>query len=435
MTTIVFAASGDLPAPSTELRRRLMERSHDVDRSIDDCAAAILSRVRREGDRALRALARELDRVPLVELEVPRALWERAEQRIDPAVRRALRRAAANIREAHEAFKPRTQAFITRDGVTLGRRPDPLLRVGVYAPGGSACYPSSLLMGVIPARVAGVSDVIVCTPPSSDGQPAPLMLAAAAIAGADRVFAIGGAGAIAALAFGTESVPRVERIVGPGNAYVAAAKNLVSGTVGIDSPAGPSELLIIADASADPLLVAAEMIAQAEHSPDAAVMLLALSRRTLGAVTAALEGRVAAEERADIVRRALASRGAALAAPSLDAAIAFANEWAGEHVMLALEPASAVAALADLRNTGCVFVGEGSSVVFGDYLSGANHVLPTGGFARTRSGLSTSDFVRWTSWQRIPPDAAAALARDTVVLATAEGLPAHASAALLRSAR
>ena len=232
----------------------------------------------RGGDAALRALATEFDGVTLDALEVPASRCVAALDALDPALRRAMERAANNIRRVHQGFLPATQEVESEPGIVVGRRPDPLGRVGVYAPGGRAAYPSSVLMGVVPARVAGVGEIIVCSPPGRDtGLPAEVVLAAAALAGAHRVFALGGAGAIAALAYGTESVPRVDRIVGPGNAYVAEAKIQVARAVAIDSPAGPSELLVLADASADPQLIAREMLAQAEHDPLAAVVAVVTS--------------------------------------------------------------------------------------------------------------------------------------------------------------
>jgi histidinol dehydrogenase len=338
-----------------------------------------------------------------------------------------MERAAANIRAVHAAAIPQRVEIASEPGVVVGRRPDPLHRVGVYAPGGRAAYPSSVLMGAIPARVAGVAEVVICAPPNAKGQPEPTTLAAAELSGADRVFAVGGAGAIAAMAYGTASIPRVDRIVGPGNAYVAQAKLLVSSVVGIDSPAGPSELLIVADDSADPAHLAAEMLAQAEHDPEAIVVLVATDE-TLGTrVIDAIEKFLPVQGRRAIIERALSERGAMLTAPSLREAVAFANRFAPEHLLLATRDADAL--LGDIRSAGTVFVGETSSVTFGDYITGANHVLPTGGLARSYSGLSTADFVRWTTYQRVDRDAAARLAQDVAVFAEAEHLPAHAAAA------
>ena len=419
---------GALHALSEADRAALVDRTAvAVDEMVRTTSEAIIDVVRRDGDAALISLAREYDRVRLRSLEVPREAWQDALRQLDPGLRAAMERAAANIRTVHAASIPKSVEVSPEPGVVVGRRPDPLRRAGVYAPGGRAAYPSSVLMGVIPARVAGVEEVIICAPPSSSGVPEAATLAAAELAGADRVFAVGGAGAIAAMAFGTASIPRVDRIVGPGNAYVAQAKLLVANVVGIDSPAGPSELLIVADDTADPMRMAGELLAQAEHDPDAVVVLVAVGE-TLGTkVTEALEKLLPVQERRSIIERALAERGALLSVGSTDEAIAFANAFAAEHLLLATADADAL--LANVRSAGTVFVGESSSVTFGDYITGANHVLPTSGTARSYSGLSTGDFIRWTTYQRIDRDAAARLSRDVAVFADAEHLPAHAAAA------
>ena len=373
-------------------------------------------------------MAADFDGVALTSLEVPMAECAAALGSLDPALRGAMERAAANVRRVHEAFRPVGQEVESEPGIVIGRRPDPLGRVGVYAPGGRAAYPSSVLMGVIPARVAGVGEVIVCSPPSREtGRPAEVVLAAAALAGADRMFALGGAGAIAAMAYGTTSVPRVDRIVGPGNAYVAEAKLQVASAVAIDSPAGPSELLVLADDTADPTLIAREMMAQAEHDPLAAVVAVVASKRAADAVIAAIADALPSQPRAGIVAAALEGQGAVLWASALDEAVTFANAYAAEHLLLLVAASGDV--LPRLRSAGTVFVGEYASVAFGDYMTGANHVLPTGGLARSYSGLSTVDFVRWTTYQRVTQAAAARLAEDVGVFATAEGLGGHALAA------
>lgn len=443
MSTLRFRASGPLAALPAALRRALIARDATAvvspdgeaggprDGAGDGPAAVgrIIARVRAEGDAALRDFAREFDGVSLDALEVPRAEWDAALATLDPALRRAMERSARNIRAVHEAFAPVSRECTTPDGVRIARHPEPLERVGVYAPGGRASYPSSLLMGAIPARVAGVKEVVVCSPPDGDGRPSSVLLAAAALAGVDRVFAVGGAGAVAAMAFGTESIPAVDRIVGPGNAYVAEAKLQVSSVVGIDSPAGPSELLILADDSASPAVLVREILAQAEHDPDVAVVLVTDAPGVADAVRLALTDAIAIEPRAAVIRTALARRGALLTTSSLAEAAAFSNEWAPEHLLLTVRPEAESSMLEALRNAGTIFVGSSASVAFGDYLSGANHVLPTGGAARRYSGLSTSDFVRWTTTQWIDRRTAASLARDTETFARAEGLPAHASAA------
>ena len=418
---------GPLQALSNADRAQLLDRAPATDDMVRTTSEAIIDVVRRDGDSALISLAREYDKVRLKSLAVPREAWRSALQALDPSLRAAMERAAANIRAVHAAAAPQPVETCPEPGVIVGRRPDPLGRVGVYAPGGRAAYPSSVLMGVIPARVAGVEEVIICAPPASNGQPEAATLAAAELSGADRVFAVGGAGAVAAMAYGTATIPRVDRIVGPGNAYVAQAKLLVANVVGIDSPAGPSELLIIADDSADPTRLAAEMLAQAEHDPEAVVALVATDE-TLGTkVGEAIEKLLPVQARRAIIERAFAERGAILSAPSTRDAVAFANLFAPEHLLLATRDADAV--LGDVRSAGTVFIGETSSVTSGDYITGANHVLPTGGLARSYSGLSTADFVRWTTFQRVDRDAAARLAQDVAVFAEAEHLPAHAAAA------
>ena len=409
-------------------RRALFDRTTALDTAVGERTGSIVARVRREGDDALHALALELDGVRLDSLEVPRTRWQAALDALPPALRAALERSAENVGRVHRAFRPLAQETESEPGIVVGRRPDPLGRVGVYAPGGRAAYPSSVLMGVVPARVAGVGEIILCSPPAREtGAPSDVVLAAAALAGADRVFALGGAGAIAAMAYGTTSVPRVDRIVGPGNAYVAEAKLQVSDVVAIDSPAGPSELLVLCDDSAEPALVAREMLAQAEHDPLAAVVAVTASARSAQAIVDALAAQIAAQPRADICRAALAGQGAVLVAASLEEGIGFANAYAAEHLLLVVDPLDEV--LGRLRNAGTVFVGASASVAFGDYMTGANHVLPTGGLARAYSGLSTLDFVRWTTYQRVTVDAAARLADDVGAFADAERLPGHATAA------
>ena len=435
MTATVTRASlrltGRLTGLSATQRRSLVTRNPSADSSVSTTTARIIADVRARGDAALFALARELDGVALDGLEVPRNAIDRALKEIDATVRRALERTAANIASVHSAFMPRVMETHPEAGIVVGRRPDPLARVGVYAPGGRAAYPSSVLMAAIPARVAQVGEVILASPPRANGLPSDAVLAAAAIAGVDRVFAIGGAGAIAAMAIGTESVPRVDRLVGPGNAYVAAAKVALSAEVGIDCAAGPSELLIVADATASASRIADEMVAQAEHDPMACVVAVVTDEQVAADIERELLDRAATVARGEIVRAALGASGAVLVADSVDDAIAFASEYAPEHLMLAVRDADS--ALARVRNAGTVFVGDTSSVAFGDYMTGANHVLPTGGTAAWASGLSPLDFVRWTTYQRVDPAAAQSLASDVALLADCEGLPGHARTALSAS--
>jgi histidinol dehydrogenase len=420
--------TGALSALSADERASVLRRTDGTSSLVRETTSEIVRRVRVEGDRALREMARRYDEVALAALEVPSAVRRSALAEIDPRLRSALERTARNIEMVHSAAPPQSVEVETEPGVTVGRRPDPLQRVGIYSPGGRAAYASSVLMAGIPARAAGVSEIILCSPPQRDGYPAAVVLAACEIAGVDRVFALGGAGAIAAMAYGTESVPRVDRIVGPGNAYVAEAKLQVSRDVGIDCPAGPSELLVICDAGCDVLTIAREVVAQAEHDVNACVVVVCLEDETAVSIGGAIGQALLNAPRADVIRDALEQKGALLRADSIAEAVEFATAFAPEHLLLALDDAERV--LPDIRNAGCVFVGEQSSVVFGDYITGGNHVLPTGGLARSYSGLGLLDFVRWTSYQKVTRAAAQRLAMDTAVLANAEGLPSHAAAAL-----
>jgi histidinol dehydrogenase len=420
--------TGALSGLSKNERRSVMARPTARTSTVRAETEEIVRRVRSDGDRALREMSRIYDGVSLDTLEVAREIRARALDEIEPRLRAALERAARNIRTFHGAVPPQVVELETEPGVTVGRRPDPLQRVGIYAPGGRAAYASSVLMAGIPARVAGVSEIVLCSPPGSDGYPAPVVLAACEIAGIDRVFALGGAGAIAAMAYGTETVPRVDRIVGPGNAYVAEAKLQVSRDVAIDSPAGPSELLVICDASCNARAIAREVVAQAEHDVNACVLVISLDEDTALAIAEAVEESLAAIARSEVVQGSLVQNGGLFLAETIAEAVEFANEFAPEHLLLAVEDPER--ALPEIRNAGCVFVGEPSSVVFGDYITGGNHVLPTGGLARSYSGLGTLDFVRWTSYQKVTREAAQRLAVDTAILADAEGLLGHAGAAL-----
>ena len=337
--TGLFRIRTDLSALGPADRHVLFDRSTSSDEGVRLTVAAIIDLVRRDGDEALVGLAREYDGVTGLRIEVPRDRWESAAREVDSRVRSALEHAADNIRRAHEAWVPVGGMVETEAGVVVERRPDPLDRVGVYAPGGRAAYPSSVLMGAIPARVAGVREVVLCSPPGRDGWPSNVVLAAAALAGVDRVFAVGGAGAIAAMAYGTETVPRVDRVVGPGNAYVAEAKVQVAGAIATDAPAGPSELLVLGDTSADPDFVAREAVAQAEHDPHAAVVVMIVgdgSAHHADRVLAAVARQVSETPRRTIVAQALAENGALLTAATVDDAIAFANEWAAEHLLLVM---------------------------------------------------------------------------------------------------
>ena len=420
--------SGSLGDLTDADRRALLDRGGATDPAVSDAVRRITGDVRARGDAALLDLSRRFDPATPAALEVPREEWESALATLPKDLRRAMKRGARNIATVHRANMPRPLTVEPEPGVIVERRPDPLQRVGVYVPGGRAAYPSSVLMAAVPAYVAGVDEVVLCSPPSEGGLPAATVLAAAAVAGVDRVFAVGGAGAIAAMALGTETIPRVDRVVGPGNAFVAEAKLQLVGAVGIDCPAGPSELLVIADDSAEPPVVAREVIAQAEHDPLASVVVLCIGDETAPDVMRALEDLICGQLRAPIIRAALRGQGAVLTVESIECAIDFASRHAPEHLMIIARDAERIAD--STRNAGAIFVGSTSSVAFGDYLLGSNHVLPTGGLARSYSGLSVQDFMRWTTVQRVNRAAAAALAADASLFAEAEGLAGHASAAL-----
>ena len=410
----------------------LLDRRPMDEAGLRERVSGIIGRVRESGDAALLEMAREFDGVTLESLEVPRERWADALASMDLEQRAGWERAARNIRAFHVAQIPPEVTIEVEPGVRLGRRSTPLSAVGVYAPGGRAAYPSSVLMGVVPARAVGVRDVIVCSPPGPGGEPPAAVLAACEIAGATRLFAVGGAGAIGALTYGTASIPRVDAVVGPGNRWVTEAKRQVAGSVRIDSPAGPSEVLVVADASADPGRVAAELVAQAEHDPEAAVAVVSWDEGALAAVRRALEAQVERTPRREIVEEALASRGGCVLAADREAALHFAERYASEH--LALFTSDPVADLKTQTTAGTVFLGDSASVAFGDYLSGANHVLPTAGQARSFSGLSALDFLRFFTWQAIDAEGAASLSATVEGLAMSEGLPAHAAAARARRA-
>ena len=425
--TVLFRFQGPLEALSDADKRALLERTLETDDTVANSVRRIIERVRRDGDDALRQMSTEFDGVTLESIEVPSSDIERALESIDEKLLSAMNRAARNIARVHQAFALAAVTIEVEAGVTVTRRPDALARVGIYAPGGSAAYASSVLMSAIPAQVAGVREIVLASPPRAGSLPAAEVLAAAAIAGVDRVFAVGGAGAIGAMAFGTQSIPAVDKITGPGNAYVAEAKSQVASRVAIDSPAGPSELLVIADESADPVVIAREVSAQAEHDVRAVVVVIAVGEGIAERITRAIAQDVEMQSRGAIIREALASRGGVISIATVDAAIEVSNAFAPEHLLIATANAEQVAD--SVRSAGSVFIGETSSVTFGDYMTGANHVLPTGGMGRFYSGLSTSDFVRWTTLQTVDRAAARRLSADTAVFARAEQLPAHALAA------
>jgi histidinol dehydrogenase len=399
----------------------------------EEVARQIVEKVRKEGDRALLAYTRKFDGVRLSAktLRVDDAALRAATDSLRPKERAALRHAARRIRAFHQRQRQGSWRFRDATGLVLGQQITPLARVGVYVPGGHAAYPSSVLMNVIPARVAGVEEVIMVSPAGADGY-SPAVLAAAHIAGANAVYRIGGAQAVAALAYGTQTVPRVVKIVGPGNAFVQAAKRHVYGQVDIDSTAGPSEVVVIADTSAEPAYVAADLLAQAEHgSGDECAVLLTPSRRLAEAVLIQIDAQLPSlPRRADIVR-VLRRRGALVVVRNLDEAVQLAEQVAPEHLELLVRRPQALASR--LRNAGAIFLGPYAPAPLGDYAAGPNHVLPTGGSARFFSPLGVYDFVKRTSIVGASRRGLMALAPTIETLATMEGYAAHANAIRLRS--
>jgi histidinol dehydrogenase len=392
--------------------------------------ARILADVRARGDDAVREWTRRIDGVELDDLAVPPVAIEEAYQALAPDLRQALELAAARV-EAFHRRQPLHSWLDTQPGGALGQMVRPLARVGLYTPGGRAAYPSSLLMSAIPARVAGVESVVVATPPLRDtGLPDANILAAARIARVDRVYRLGGAQAIAALAFGTGSVPAVDKILGPGNLFVTLAKQQVMGLVGIDGLPGPTETVVVADEKANPELVAADLLAQAEHDPLATALLITPSRKLAEATAARLLARLAVLTRRDIATESLTNRGGAVVTGSLQEAIDLANAYAPEHLCLSVQDPWSWVGL--VRNAGGIFVGEHSSEVLGDYIAGPSHIMPTGGTARFSSPLNVADFCKITSIIALGADEARRLGGPAARVARAEGLDAHAAAAEAR---
>jgi histidinol dehydrogenase len=402
------------------------------DEAVERAVAAIVADVRARGDAAVLEHTRRLDRVAaasVAELEIPAAARERALAGLEPGVRDALAAAAARIRGYHERQRAESWSYAEADGTVLGQRVTALDRVGLYVPGGKAAYPSSVLMNALPAKVAGVGELVMCVP-TPDGERNPLVLAAAQIAGVDRVFAIGGAQAVAALAFGTATVPAVDKIVGPGNAYVAAAKRRVFGTVGIDMVAGPSEILVICDGSTDPDWIAMDLFSQAEHDEAAQAILLSPDAAFIDRVAASIDRQLAAMPRREVIRTALANRGALILVRDLAEACEIANRIAPEHLELSV--AAPEGWLDRIRHAGAIFVGRYSSEALGDYCAGPNHVLPTSRTARFSSPLGVYDFQKRSSIVHVSRAGARSLGRIASALARGEGLPAHARSAELR---
>ena len=400
--------------------------SDEVDATVDD----ILARVRAEGDAALLALTEKYDGVRPDPVKVPASDLEGATKALDDELRGALEAAAANIRRFHE--KQVRESWFTEDGdgVVLGQRVVPMERAGLYVPGGTAFYPSSLLMNAIPAQVAGVEEIHLVSPPQDDGRPHPLVLATAGLLGLEHIYAVGGAQAVGALAFGTDTVPAVDTIVGPGNAYVAAAKKKVFGRVGIDSVAGPSEIGVLADATADPEFVAADLLSQAEHDERASAILITPHRPLAEAVQQHVEEMVPDLPRADIIEQALNDYGACIVTDTMDDALALMNELAVEH--LEIHTDDPWRTMTHIRHAGAIFLGEHSSEPVGDYFAGPNHVLPTGGTARHASALGVDDFVRTQSVLSYSEERLAKTGPQITTIAEAEDLQAHAEAVRVR---
>lgn len=405
--------------------KSLADRAGVLPEAVETGARAIVAQVRKEGDRALVDLTRKFEKRELVNVELSKSEWRTIAARVPSDVRAALAEAAARIRTYHELETYHSYER-REDGIRLACRYSALERVGLYVPGGTARYPSTVLMTAVPAKVAGVREVFMTTP-----GPSPETLAAAEEAGVDRVFLIGGAQAIAALAYGTESVPRVDKIVGPGNAYVAAAKRLVYGDVGIDMVAGPTEVVIAADASANPAWVAADLLAQAEHDVLAFPILVAVGREVAERVGEEVDRQLAQLPRREIAAKAIANQGVAIVVDGAEAAIALVNRLAPEHAGIALADARTWAA--KVTAAGAVFVGEGACEALGDYFAGPSHVLPTGGSARFSSPLGVGDFLKRTSFIEYDLAALARQADAIARIAELEGLSGHARSVLQRA--
>ena len=421
-----------LDSRDADFRRQLASLAEFDAPDVEAAVRAIVDDVRARGDEAVVDLTNRFDEREVAgcsELEIPAARADRALDSIDRTLREAMEVAAARVRAFHEQQKIESWSREEEDGTVLGQRVVPLERVGIYVPGGRAAYPSSVLMNAIPARVAGVGEVVM-TVPAPRGELDPAVLAAACLSGVDRIWTIGGAQAVAALAWGTESIPPVDKIVGPGNAWVSTAKRLVFGRVGIDSVAGPSEILVIADGTTPSEWVAADLCAQAEHDEDARAILVCPVPTYLDAVESELRRMVPRFDRAAIIRASLERTGAFVRVRDLDEAVDVANFLAPEHLELSVREPAALAER--VRHAGAVFLGSHSSEVLGDYCAGPNHVLPTGGSARFSSPLGVYDFQKRMNVIQCSEAAARRLGATAVVLAEAEGLTAHARSAALR---
>ncbi|MFZ0105564.1 MAG: histidinol dehydrogenase [Thiobacillus sp.] len=411
---------------------RLLQYDDAADAAIEQTVAAILQDVKTRGDAAVLEYTTRFDRLTaasMASLELKAAQLQGALEQLPADTRLALEAAAQRVRSYHERQVQESWTYTEDDGTVLGQKITPLDRVGLYVPGGKAAYPSSVLMNAIPAKVAGVAELVMVVP-TPGGEQNQLVLAAAAIAGVDRVFTIGGAQAVAALAYGTETVPQVDKIVGPGNAYVASAKRRVFGTVGIDMIAGPSEILVIADGSVPPEWVAMDLFSQAEHDEMAQSILLSPDAAYLDAVAAAIDKLIEEMPRAEVIRTSLINRGALILSRDLDDAAAISNTIAPEHLELAIADPDAL--LPKLRHAGAIFMGRNTCEALGDYCAGPNHVLPTSRTARFSSPLGVYDFQKRSSLIHVSQAGAQTLGQVAATLAYGEGLQAHARSAEYR---
>ena len=398
--------------------------------NVEAIVADIIANVRAKGDAALFEYCEKFDKVRLDSLRVTEQEIDEAFAEVPADFLRILRLAAENIRRFHEKQKRNSFILNEQAGIVMGQKVTPVDRAGLYVPGGTAAYPSTVLMDAIPAKIAGVPEVVMVTPPGKNGKIPSVILAAAKIAGVDKIFKLGGAQAIAALAYGTESVPKVDKIVGPGNAFVAEAKKQVFGTVSIDMIAGPSEILVLADATADPRHVAADLLSQAEHDKLASAVLVTDSEALATAVQAEIERQLPMLSREEIARASIDNNGKIIVAPDLQKGIEITNEIAPEHLELCVD--NPFDYLDQIRHAGSIFMGKNCPEALGDYLAGPNHTLPTGGTAKFSSPLSVDDFVKKTQYTYFTRDALAKVANDVAYFAEKEGLTAHAKSATVR---
>lgn len=398
---------------------------------VEDVVAQVIANVRSNGDAALKEYTKKFDKAELDSIEVTQAEIDEAFAKVDKKFIEVIEKAKENIYNFHKHQVRNSFVISENDGIVLGQKFLPLQRVGLYVPGGTAAYPSSVLMNCIPAKIAGVEEIIMTTPPSADGSVNPVILAAAKIAGVGRVFKVGGSQAIAALAYGTESIPPVDKIVGPGNAFVAEAKKQIYGLVDIDMIAGPSEILIIADGTCNPKYVASDLLSQAEHDKLASAVLVTDSRELADAVSKELEVQLAVLPREEIARTSIDNNGKIIITESIDKAVEISNLIAPEHLEICVD--NPFDYLDKVKNAGSVFLGKNCPEALGDYFAGPNHTLPTSGTARFSSPLSVDDFVKKTAFTYYTLDALAKVSEDIAYFAEKEGLSAHARSAVVRT--